>query len=195
MEDSAIASVLKGWLPEGMILPREILAPGWKMNDLLDQFGRNLLTGTMTVDGKTVFAALDLDLNELNVAGTPDILPVLSTPHGIGGLDRLREESQGWSPTSAPGASWPEKKAPRAPGPSSRPTTASGWSSGRNPFLYGLQLSLVYPLSSLIRSAMYGAAFSGSATVAPCWPFSSSGSSETGNLQQHQGHLVLSPRT
>lgn len=166
MEDSAIASVLKGWLPEGMILPREILAPGWKMNDLLDQFGRNLLTGTMTVDGKTVFAALDLDLNELNVAGTPDILPVLSTPTGSVVWTGSGEESPGLVSHI------------RARGLVARKESAEGaWSLlpshygervvlRQEPFLYGLQLSLVYPLSSLIRSAMYGAAFSGSATVA-----------------------------
>ena len=166
IEDSTIVSVLKGWLPEGMVLPPEILAPGWKMNDLLDQFGRNLLTGIMTVDGKRVFAAMDLDLNELNVAGTPDILPILSTSTGSVVWTGSEENTSGLASHI------------RARGLVARKASAEGaWSLLRShygervvlrqePFLYGLRLSLVYPLSSLVRSAMYGAAVSGSATVA-----------------------------
>ncbi len=194
IEDSTIVSVLKGWLPEGMVLPPEILAPGWKMNDLLDQFGRNLLTGIMTVDGKRVFAAMDLDLNELNVAGTPDILPILSTSTGSVVWTGSEENTSGLASHI------------RARGLVARKASAEGaWSLLRShygervvlrqePFLYGLRLSLVYPLSSLVRSAMYGAAFPARPRWQHCWPFSSSGSSGGGGFTAASGASRPWPR-
>ena len=42
LDQNRIESVLKGWLPKGMVLPDSIISPDWRVNDLLDQFGRNL---------------------------------------------------------------------------------------------------------------------------------------------------------
>jgi HD-GYP domain-containing protein (c-di-GMP phosphodiesterase class II) len=166
VENNTITSVLKGWFPEGMVLPPGILSPEWQMNDLLDQFGRNLLTGTMTVDGKTVFAAMDLDLNELNVAGTPGILPVLSTSTGSVVWTGSAQEASGLA--AHIGARGLVARKERAEGAWTLHSSHYGERVvlRQEPFLYGLRLSLLYPLPNLLRSAMYGAASSGSATVA-----------------------------
>ena len=165
LDENKIATVLKGWLPEGMILPNSLVERGWRVNDLLDQLGRNLLSGVMTVDGKSVFAVLNLDFAELDGMGTPKILPVLSTPTGAVVWAGASSETAGFA-SHIRGRGLVAKKH----------ESHGSWFLldshygekvvlSQEPFLYGLDLTLAYPLTALLRSALYGAAVSGSTTV------------------------------
>lgn len=166
LDQNRIESVLKGWLPKGMVLPDSIISPDWRVNDLLDQFGRNLLSGVMSVNGKQVFVVLDLDFSELDEIGTPGIIPVLSTPGGAVVWTGAPEDTEALA--SHVRARGLVAKKPGGHGEWSVVNSHYGERVvlSQEPFIYGLDLSLAYPLRILLRHAMYGAAVSGSATVA-----------------------------
>lgn len=166
MDGDKIRTVIKGWLPEGMALPPEILKNEWQMNDLLDLSGRNLLSSVMSVGDLQVFAALDLDLDELKVVWFSDLFTILSTANGAivwGGYERNTNGLQ--EHVTARGIM------------SIKPYDDRQWAyhysrSGywlamrQEPFTYGLQLTLAYPLGNLLISALKDAATASSATGA-----------------------------
>ena len=166
MDGDKIHSVLKGWLPVGMVLPREVLKKGWRMNDLLDMSGRNLLSTVMRVGDMEVFAALDLDMDELNVGGSPDLLTILSTPDGVLIWGGAEESDSGLG------------EHVRARGLMSiKPYGERQWAfhyslSGywlamrQESFPYGLLLTLAYPLPNLLVSALGDAAAASATTGA-----------------------------
>jgi len=160
LDGDRVEKTLKGWLPEGMILPEEILTPAWEMNDLLDPYGGNLLTRTMTVDGRKVFAAMKLQLEELDAAGTSRILPVLSTSSGSAVWTGSAQENSGLaSHVQMRGL---VLRVPPGGGEWSMVSSHFGERIilRQEPFLYGLSLTLAYPVSKLLYSALYGAVFS-----------------------------------
>ena len=166
LDQNRIDRVLKGRLPEGITLPYELIVRGWRVNDLLDQFGRNLLSGVMTVNGRQVFAVLDLDFSELDAIAAPGILPVLSTPTGAAVWTGVSRDTEGLA--SHVRARGLVAKKPGARGEWSILDSHYGERVvlSQEPFIYGLDLSLAYPLHIPLRQALYGAAVSGSATVA-----------------------------
>ena len=82
LDGNTVKHGIKGWLPDGMLLPDELLTDEWVVNDLLDIYGRSLLTGVRTIQGERVFAAIRLDMNELDVFGDHALLPVISDSLG-----------------------------------------------------------------------------------------------------------------
>ncbi len=82
LDGNTVKRGIKGWLPNGMLLPDELLTDEWVVNDLLDIYGRSLLTGVRTIQGERVFAAIRLDMNELDVFGDHALLPVISDSLG-----------------------------------------------------------------------------------------------------------------
>jgi HD-GYP domain-containing protein (c-di-GMP phosphodiesterase class II) len=165
LDENRIETVLKGWLPEGMILPHNLIEHGWRVNDLLDQLGRNLLSGVMTVDGKSIFAVLDLDFSHLDGMGTPKILPVLSTPTGAIVWVGASGETAGLASHLRGRGLVAKKHGDRGSWSLIDSHYGERVVLSQEPFLYGLELSLAYPLTALLRSALYGAAVSGSATA------------------------------
>ena len=165
LDGDRIVKSLKGWLPEGMVLPPELLNTYWEMNDLLDIYGRNLLTGIITVDGHKIFAAMELNLGELDAAGSKRILPILSTSSGrVVWMGRAKEESGLASHIRIRGLV-ARKNAPDREWTLYLSHYGERVILKQEPFLYGLRLTLVYPLRDLLFSALSGAAFSGTASL------------------------------
>ena len=153
IDGNRITHVLKGWLPVGMVLPDQLLTDDWAVGDLVDVYGRNLFTCVRRVMGLKVFAAIRLDLNELDAYWDHSLLPVISD--GLGkilwmGTSPVSPELS--SHLSARGFIY-QKRAGE-----------EGWLNvlshqgtrvmlRQEPLRYGLTFTAVYPLYPLLLSA------------------------------------------
>lgn len=154
LDGDRIGRVLKGWLPSGMALPEELLSEEWHISDLVDVYGRNLLTGVRKIMGKRVFAAIRLNFEELNSLGDHSLIPVISDEFGQivwqgsaqvspalsqhlksrGFIFQKDTRSEGWAMVKSYQGSWVMLR--------------------QEPLIYGLTFSMAYPLFPLVLSAM-----------------------------------------
>lgn len=156
LSEGRVLRSLKGWLPDGFPIPKEILNTQWHVNDLLDARGHPLLTGVMHIDGKDVFVAIRLDFSELDIAGAEGALPIVAALNGqvlwAGDREDISDLSAhirargvvirqdmvkgGWFPLRSYSGRWLFVR--------------------QDSFLYGLRLLLVYPVETLLLSAFSG---------------------------------------
>lgn len=161
LDGNRIERTFKGWLPDGMALPDELLTDEWAMNDLLDIYGRSLLTGVREIRGKRVFAALRLDMDELNVFGDHRLLPVISDSLGqivwTGATNEVRELSEHLKARGfilrkeTPGRQWTIIRSHQG----------SRVMMRQQKLPFGLTFTIAYPLTALLLSALSGLAVAG----------------------------------
>ncbi len=161
LDGNRIERTLKGWLPDGMVLPDELLTDEWFINDLLDIYGRSLLTGVRTIQGKRVFAALRLDMDELNVFGDHRLLPVISDSLGqivwTGATNEVRDLTEHLKARGfilrkeTPGNQWRMVLSHQGSRVMMRQQTLP----------FGLTFTIAYPLTALLLSALSGLAVVG----------------------------------
>ena len=154
LDGDRVGRVLKGWLHEGMALSEELLSKEWQVSDLVDVYGRNLLTGVRNVMGKDVFAAIRLDFDELNSLGDHSLIPIIS--NNVGQIAWLGEAQV--SPALS--------KHLMARGFIFQKDTAKeGWEMVKSyqgswvmlrqeSLVYGLTFSMAYPLLPLVASSV-----------------------------------------
>ena len=154
LDGDRIGRVLKGWLPSGMILPEELLSEEWHISDLVDVYGRNLLTGVRKIMGKRVFTAIRLDFDELNSLGDHSLIPVIS--------DQLGQIVWQGSAQVSPALSQHLKsrgfifqKDTRSEGWALIKSYQGSWVMLRQePLVFGLTFSMAYPLLPLVMSSL-----------------------------------------
>ena len=82
MDGNTVQLSIKGWLPNGLELPHDILTPDWTATDLLDAYGRNLLVRTTKIRGLRVFAAINPDMRDFEELTGQTFLPVIFDSQG-----------------------------------------------------------------------------------------------------------------
>jgi HD-GYP domain-containing protein (c-di-GMP phosphodiesterase class II) len=161
LDGNRIVRGMKGWLPDGTVLPGQLLTDEWTVTDLLDLYDRNLLARVLEMDGKKIFAALRLEMDELNVFGDHNILPIISDLRGrIVWMGETRETMPLAEHLKARGFVL-RKKLPDKNWSLLESHQGSRVLLRQEPLPFGLMLTIAYPLRNLLLSAFSGLAVNG----------------------------------
>ncbi len=157
LDGNSIQLSIKGWLPNGLELPQDILTPKWTATDLLDAYGRNLLVRAAKIGGLRVFAAISPDMRDFEEFASQTFLPVISDSQGhilwMGGENRnspLRDHLRARGFVA-------RKKIPTGEWTIYPSHQGSRVILRQTPIAYGLSLSVIYPLRDLLVPALLGA--------------------------------------
>ncbi len=157
LDGNSIQLSIKGWLPNGLELPPDILTPEWTATDLLDAYGRNLLVRVTKIRGLRVFAAISPDMRDFEEFANQTFLPVIFDSQGhilwMGGENqesplRAHFRARGFvARRKIPDNVWtifPSHQGSRIV-------------VRQSSIAYGLSLSVIYPLKDLLVPAVLGA--------------------------------------
>ena len=158
LDGNTVERGIKGWLPDGMLLPDELLTDEWVVNDLLDIYGRSLLTGVRTIQGKRVFAAIRLNMNELDVFGDHLLLPVISDNLGQIVWMGATKEAPALSEHLKARGFILRKKIPDQRWAIALSHQGSRVMMRQEQLPYGFTFPIAYPLASLMISSLSGLA-------------------------------------
>ena len=158
LDGNTVERGIKGWLPDGMLLPDELLTDEWVVNDLLDIYGRSLLTGVRTIQGKRVFAAIRLNMNELDVFGDHLLLPVISDNLGQIVWMGATKEAPALSEHLKARGFILRKKIPDQRWAIALSHQGSRVMMRQEQLPYGFTFTIAYPLASLMISSLSGLA-------------------------------------
>ncbi len=158
LDGNTVERGIKGWLPDGMLLPDELLTDEWVVNDLLDIYGRSLLSGVRTIQGKRVFAAVRLDMNELDVFGDHALLPVISDSLGQIVWMGATKETPALSEHLKARGFILRKKIPDRRWAMTLSHQGSRVMMRQERLPYGFTFTIAYPLASLLASSLSGLA-------------------------------------
>lgn len=158
LSSKTVLRSLRGWLPQGLRLPDELLGAQWQVSDILDADGYPLLTGTMYVDGKEVFVGIRLDFSVMDFAGAQSSLPIVTTNTGRILWTGIGENvSELAAHVKARGMVLRSDAVPSHSGWFPFKSYSGQWLYTRlNSFVYGLRMLQVYPVSLLLLSASSG---------------------------------------
>ena len=110
MDGKAVQLSIKGWLPNGLELPNDILTPEWTATDLLDAYGRNLLARVTKIGGLHVFAAISPDMRDFGNSRARPFSRSSSTHRGTSSGWAARISGHRCATISAPGDSSRRRK-------------------------------------------------------------------------------------
>ena len=157
MDGNTIQLSIKGWLPNGLELPQDILTAEWTATDLLDAYGRNLLSRVTKIRGLRVFAAISPDMRDFEELTDQTFLPVIFDAQGhilwMGGENNgspLRDHLRARGFVA-------QKKIPTGKWTIYPSHQGSRVIMRQTPIAYGLSLSVIYPLKDLLVPAVLGA--------------------------------------
>ena len=157
MDGNTIQLSIKGWLPNGLELPHDILTPEWTATDLLDAYGRNLLARVTKIGGLRVFAAISPDMRDFEELADQTFLPIIFDSQGhilwLGGENTrspLRDHLRARGFVA-------QKKVPNGKWTVYPSLQGSRVIVRQVPSAYGLWLTAIYPLKDLLVPALFGA--------------------------------------
>lgn len=157
MDGKAVQLSIKGWLPNGLELPNDILTPEWTATDLLDAYGRNLLARVTKIGGLRVFAAISPDMRDFEELAGQTFLPIIFDSQGhilwLGGENigsPLRDHLRARGFVA-------QKKVPNGKWTIYPSLQGSRVIVRQVPIAYGLWLTAVYPLNDLLVPALFDA--------------------------------------
>ena len=157
MDGKAVQLSIKGWLPNGLELPNDILTPEWTATDLLDAYGRNLLARVTKIGGLRVFAAISPDMRDFEELAGQTFLPIIFDSQGhilwLGGENigsPLRDHLRARGFVA-------QKKVPNGKWTIYPSHQGSRVIMRQIPIAYDLSLSVIYPLKDLLVPAFFGA--------------------------------------